>query len=285
MNIGGYALVTGAGMQSFSRIHPTDRPPLTSLRSGIGLTCAQRYAEKNAADVAFADLDLRTAERAAEESLGLMTNPDYRAIFIRVDVTQETDVEDMVKETRKEFGRIDHAVNCAGVNLVARVSAKAKGEIAEQTTADLDDVMNVNYKDMYYCVRAEINAMKEQEPRTVSPRDPNRGVTRGTIVNLGSLAPYAAVPGNSAHGTSKHAVLGLSKYAALDAAKYHIRVNYLCPSWVDTPMVRRMLDKRPGARGDIERMTPMGPMAQPGEVADVAIFLSSPKSSYVTGVG
>ena len=183
--------------------------------------------------------------------------------------------------------------------------------------------MNVNYKDMYYCVRAEINAMKEQEPRTVSPRDPNRGVTRGTIVNLGSLAPYAAVPGNSAHGTSKHAVLGLSKYAgmsissvlsflflfpsapfyctgetpltrkkkkkkkkkALDAAKYHIRVNYLCPSWVDTPMVRRMLDKRPGARGDIERMTPMGPMAQPGEVADVAIFLSSPKSSYVTGVG
>lgn len=125
MNIGGYALVTGAGMQSFSRIHPTDRPPLTSLRSGIGLTCAQRYAEKNAADVAFADLDLRTAERAAEESLGLMTNPDYRAIFIRVDVTQETDVEDMVKETRKEFGRIDHAVNCAGVNLVARVKVFA----------------------------------------------------------------------------------------------------------------------------------------------------------------
>ena len=75
------------------------------------------------------------------------------------------------------------------------------------------------------------------------------------------------------------------KKKALDAAKYHIRVNYLCPSWVDTPMVRRMLDKRPGARGDIERMTPMGPMAQPGEVADVAIFLSSPKSSYVTGVG
>lgn len=74
-------------------------------------------------------------------------------------------------------------------------------------------------------------------------------------------------------------------FKALDTAKHNIRINCLCPSFVDTPLVQRMLDEEPGARQVIEKMTPMRRMAQPGEIADVAIFLSSPRSSYVTGVG
>lgn len=185
---------------------------------------------------------------------------------------------------------------------------RERREFAEHHLADFENVMDVNYKGMFYCVRAEINAMKEQESRILSQKDPGRGVTRGTIVNLGSLASYTAMPGNSAYVTSKHAVLGLTKNAgellyfsfllylhpsltetrgfeALDTAKYSIRINCLCPSFVDTPMVRSMLDARSGARERIEKMSPMGRMAQPGEIADVAIFLSSTRSSYVTGVG
>ena len=147
--------------------------------------------------------------------------------------------------------------------------------------------------------------MKEQEPRTVSDRNPGRGSVRGTIVNLGSLASYVAISGNSPYATSKHAVLGLTKNAgelsdpcsyarvtdgnpvaqALDSAKYDIRINCVCPSFVDTPMIKRYFDGRPAARETIENMSPMKRLAQADEIADVAIFLSSPRSSYVTGVG
>ena len=189
--------------------------------------------------------------------------------------------------------------------------------------------------------------MKEQEPRAVSEHDPKRGDTRGSIVNMASLASYAAMPGSSAYVASKHAVLGLTKTAgefvrgavcdlagffsffffpffhplihsffhsviypftassvlyyllslltdwplslglmkALEYVRYSIRVNCLCPSFVDTPMVTRAFQEIPGARREIEKDNPMGRMAWPEEIADVAVFLSSSRSSYVTGVG
>lgn len=79
--------------------------------------------------------------------------------------------------------------------------------------ADFDAVLNVNCRGMFNCLRAEVNAMKEQEPIRVSARDPARGVTRGTIINMGSVASYASIPGGSAYSTSKHAALGLTKNA------------------------------------------------------------------------
>ncbi len=97
---------------------PRDDPPLTSLGSGIGLACARMYADEGAAGVAFADIDLEAAEKAAQESARIGKHPSYRAISIRVDVTSEVDVGDMVQKTCKEFGRIDYAVNCAGVRVL-----------------------------------------------------------------------------------------------------------------------------------------------------------------------
>ncbi len=190
-------------------------------------------------------------------------------------------------------------------SFVGRESTNQGKEFAEQTAADFDDVISVNCRGMFHCVRAQINAMKEQEPRTVSDRNPARGAVRGTIVNLGFLASYVAIPGNSPYATSKHAVLGLTKNAgelsdpcsyaqvtdgspvapALDSAKYDIRINCVCPSFVDTPMIKRLFDGRPAARETIENMSPMKRLAQADEIADVAIFLSSLRSSYVTGVG
>lgn len=149
--------------------------------------------------------------------------------------------------------------------------------------------------------------MKAQEPRTVNMKDPTRGVTRGTIVNLGSVASYHALPRGTAYSTSKHAVLALTKnagemfsdsfaleyspltearvLAAAESAQHDIRINCLCPSFVDTPMAQQALARTPGSKEAVEKMTPIHRLAQPGEIADVVIFLSSPRSSYVTGVG
>ena len=132
MNIDGYALVTGAGIAPAPRTHPppVSTPALTPPGSGIGRACAYQFAEDGAAGVAFADLDEGSAERAAGESLALATNADYRAISIHVDVTRETDVEAMVRTARAEFGRIDYAVNCAGVGSPSRPGGKGKGGAA-----------------------------------------------------------------------------------------------------------------------------------------------------------
>lgn len=260
MEIDGYALVTGAG-------------------SGIGLACAQMYAEEGAAGVAFADTDLEAAERAAKESVGMARNPDYRAISIPVDVTHEAEVWNMVEKTRREFGRIDYAVNCAGI------ATRQPKEFPDLTLADFNRVMGVNCEGTFNCLRAEVNAMKAQEPRTVNMKDPTRGVTRGTIVNLGSVASYHALPRGTAYSTSKHAVLALTKNAAAESAQHDIRINCLCPSFVDTPMAQQALARTPGSKEAVEKMTPIHRLAQPGEIADVVIFLSSPRSSYVTGVG
>ena len=115
MNIDGYALVTGAGGHRTLAL-----PLLTRLignsGSGIGLACARLYAIEGAKGVAFADMNIASAGKAAAESKSIATNPEYRAIVIEVDITDAKQVENMVSKVSKEFGRIDYAVNSAGVS-------------------------------------------------------------------------------------------------------------------------------------------------------------------------
>ena len=115
MNIDGYALVTGAGGHRNLRFLLLARL-IGNPGSGIGLACARLYAIEGAAGVAFADMNRASAEKAATESISIATNPDYRAIAIEVDVTDPEQVDNMVSKVSKEFGRIDYAVNSAGVS-------------------------------------------------------------------------------------------------------------------------------------------------------------------------
>jgi len=262
MNVDGFALITGGG-------------------SGIGKDCGIAYALEGAAGVAFADLSGEAAKQAAEESKKIATHPKYKALAIVVDVSDVESVERMVATAVTEFGRIDYSVNSAGVGV------QDPKTISEASLDEFSRFFDVNVRGTLLCVRAVSREMRKQDPivlnmrKDTEPRDCGRGV----IINLGSCNSYVSTPNIVQYTTSKHAVLGLTRNAALDNAPYGVRVNAICPSWVETPMMDRAVAGDPALAQIMKRVVPMGRIARRDEISDVLMFMSSPRSSYVTGSG
>lgn len=127
--------------------------------------------------------------------------------------------------------------------------------------------------------------MKTQEPEENDATSVQPRFTRGTIVILGSVTSTIAVPGMVQYNTAKHAIIGISKTSAIDNVTHGIRVNCICPSWIDTPLVQQSYDLVPGLEQPLLDGIPMGRLGTPEEVADAALFLSGPKSSFITGCG
>lgn len=270
---------------------------LTFLGSGIGKECCLALAAEGARGVVLADINYDAALKVAQESESLATNPSYKSLPIAVDVCDKASVEKMVKVAVDTFGRIDYSVNSAGIGV------QKPSPIAEADEGEMNRFWQVNVMGTFNCVKAVSKVMKEQSILKVSSRKGERDCGRGVILNLGSANSYMATPNIVQYVTAKHAITGLTKnagknascldnfwladseFAALDNAQYGIRVNAICPGWVDTPMVSAAIEGDDNLPKMMNSVVPMKRIASPEEIADVVLFMISPRSSYVTGVG
>nr|POE74544.1 3-oxoacyl-[acyl-carrier-protein] reductase fabg [Quercus suber] len=188
MDASGFALVVGAG-------------------SGIGLETAFTFAERGARGVVFADKNLDAVKDAVEKSKALATAQGYEAVAIEVDVASRQAVRAMIAETVSKFGRIDYAVNCAGV---PRMKEATLGQVSDEEFELLHDV---NCRGVLHCLQEEIEVMKSQEERFVEGRSGRRGVGRGSITVITSLSAVLGAPKTATYVASKFAARGIVKVA------------------------------------------------------------------------
>ncbi|KAK7752532.1 hypothetical protein SLS62_005500 [Diatrype stigma] len=245
--------------------------------SGIGREVAFSLAEAGAKAVVFADMNEETAKTSSEESRKYASNKDYQTATFKMNVQDAQSVQDMVDFVVREFGRIDYAVNAAGVD------NGPHAPIAETDVENFDRVMHINTRGNLICVRAQTAAMRKQDPKTWSSRNGTRDIGRGVIVNLASANSFAGLPGKGAYTISKHACMGITKMAGLDHAPDGIRINAVCPTWVRTPLLDVELQKNPEVQGMISAIVPIKRAAECEEVSDTIAFLCSPAASYING--
>ena len=227
---------------------------VTGGSAGIGRATARAFAAAGAA-VVIADVDETSGEDAARE----LRDAGRDAVFLRADVSQAADVTRLITETVARYGRLDCAHNNAGIlGGVAR--------LADVSEDDYDRLMSVNLKGVWLCLRAEILQMQRQGGG-------------GAIVNTASIAGIRGSGWLPIYSTTKHGVVGLTRAAALGYAEDGIRVNAICPGYVDTQMVTStpLLQERAAER------TPMGRLATPEEIAAAVVWLCSDAAVYMTG--
>lgn len=232
---------------------------VTGGASGIGRATALAFACEGASLV-LADVDAAGGEDTAAAARAAGAN----AHFVRCDVARSADVEALVAGTIARLGRLDCAFNNAGIE--GRL-----GPLAECPEEDFARVIDVNLMGVWRCLRAEL------------PHMTARG--SGAIVNTASVAGLVGAGGLAAYVASKHAVMGLTKVAALEAARSGVRVNAVCPGVIQTPMVDRLDAASPGAIEALVAVEPMGRVGTPEEVAAAVVWLCSDAASFTTGHG
>ncbi|KAK0206014.1 hypothetical protein DFS33DRAFT_550312 [Desarmillaria ectypa] len=202
-------------------------------------------------------------EDTAKDAINAATNPNFRVFASVVDATKEDPVVQMVNDTIKTFGRVDYAANIAGVLDISSVTTDA-------TKSEYDRVNNINARGVFMCMREELRAMLKQEPVV---HIPGRPAIREAITNLGSAAGQLAIPGMNSYVASKRTVVRMTKAAALNYAADAIRVNDICPGFVDTEMLKNVGDMVYSDR--IREAIPMKRMAYPEEIVDHVLFSAS----------
>jgi NAD(P)-dependent dehydrogenase (short-subunit alcohol dehydrogenase family) len=232
---------------------------ITGAAKGIGLGCARVLG---AAGAAIAGLDLDQA--GLHDALQPLQSHDVTAEGYVANVGQAADVTDAIDQVVKRFGRIDILVNNAGTH-------DGKGT-EEASASDWDRIITNNLKSVFLITRAALPYLK---------------ASRGSIVNMGSMVGLVGQAKSAAYSASKGGIAALTKNMALDFAPYGIRVNCVCPGWVETPLVNAWFSLQPdetASRAYVNSIHPLGRIASADEIGNVVLFLASDQASFVTGV-
>jgi len=236
---GKVALVTGAG-------------------SGIGRASALTFVREGA-KVVVVDLDAK----GGEETVGMIRQAGGESIFAKADVSKSTEVKAMVDNTIKAYGRLDYAHNNAGIPATLHYTADLPEE-------DWDQIINVNLKGVWLCMKYEIPQMLKQG--------------KGAIVNTASRLGLSGLEKRSGYTASKHGVVGLTRVAALEYAGAGIRVNCVCPGTILTPLLQSVFKRGgPEVEAALRAEEPIGRLGTSEEVAEAVVWLCSDAASFVTG--
>jgi NAD(P)-dependent dehydrogenase (short-subunit alcohol dehydrogenase family) len=229
---------------------------VTGGSSGIGRATAIKFGERGARVVVAA-----RRENESRETMEMIRKAGGEAIFVQTDVRIASQVENMVQQTVKKYGRLDIAFDNAGVGgIMARLV---------RTTEELfDEVVDTNFKGVWLSMKYEIPVMQKQGG--------------GVIINNASIAGVATAERLSVYSGSKHAVVGISKAAATEYGRDNIRVVAICPGWIKTRMTEELRAQK-DADAIIQSSVPLKRMGEPEEVAETVIWLASDAASYVSG--
>ncbi len=233
---------------------------ITGGGSGIGRATALTFAREGAW-VAVADITQEAAQRTVSE----IEAAGGQAVAIACDVTEDDQVAAMVAAAVAAFGGLDCAFNNAGIS---GYNVNAQGlKVADVPPEAWQRILDVNLTGVWRCLRHEVAQMRKQD----------KG---GAIVNTASIAGLLGLPTSGAYAASKHGVVGLTRTAAADHAEENIRVNAVCPGYIETPMTEEPMRRRGGR---ILARVPMGRMGQPQDIAEAVAFLCSERAAFVTG--
>lgn len=230
---------------------------VTGAGTGIGRSIALAFAIENAS-VVVVDVD----EAAGKETVDLILDANGTATFIAADVSNTSAVKHMVAATIDMYGRLDFAVNNAGIMGIPAPTAECE-------ESNWKSVIDINLTGVWICMKYEITQMLKQGS--------------GAIVNLSSAVGLVGWPNVPAYVASKHGVTGLTKAAALEYADKGIRINAVCPAIVRTPLMDRAIDGNPEAEASRVALLPIGRMGTPDEIANAVLWLCSDGASYIIG--
>lgn len=232
---------------------------VTGGGSGIGRATALKFATEGASVVIG-----NRNEKAGQETVDLIKQDGGKASFYQTDVTKLENVQNLIEYTVDTYGGLHVAFNNAGVD-------DPQAMTPDQTEATFDLVMSVNVKSVWYSMKCEIEYMLA-----------NGG---GAIVNTSSIAGLIGFPGHAPYVASKHAVLGLTKTAALEYAKQGIRINAVCPGAIETALLDSFTKGDSTTLEYMKSLHPIGRLGKPEEIANAVVWLCSDEASFVLGQG
>lgn len=228
---------------------------VTGSAMGIGLACAEAFAKAGYITV-LADI------KEATEQASKLAEEGCQAVAYRCDVSDTQAVKEMVDWIISTYGRLDAAHNNAGIQTPQR-------PMAEITDDEFDRTVAVDLKGVWNCMRYEILQMLKQGG--------------GTIVNTASAGGVVGFPGQAAYIACKHAIIGLTKTAAIDYSAKGIRINAVCPGVIRTPMADELIRRNPQLEEMFTKDIPAGRLGKPEEIADAVLWLCSPQATYMNG--